>query len=141
MKNISLILAVFLTACGTPRDLKRTIKIESEPTGARIFVGTGATESEALRVRNYLGTAPLDWVTVAGEDGSFVSEGSIFVFSELVPHAVVFSADPPSGHTNLFPKRQIFHTGTQWKRGDKVPEGLFFDLTQPDPEPPAKKKK
>jgi hypothetical protein len=129
MKTAILVLPLILAACAAP-DLKRTVHIDSEPRGARIFFGVGPKESDAEKTRNFLGVTPLDWVTVADPNGGFPIKGAL-IYSTFVPGAAVFTAEPPSGQTNLFSKRQVFHGGGLINPPDKVPEGIFFDLTKP----------
>lgn len=112
----------------------RVIKFDSEPQGARVFIGMGPNEKDAEKARNYLGTTPLEWSVqehLMDGDGEYFEPRGAFVYSMFVPRAVVFFADPPSGHTNLFPKRQVFHAETEFRPGDRIPVGIFFDLTKP----------
>jgi hypothetical protein len=127
--NLSLLLAIFLTACGTPPI--KTVHIDSQPRGARVFFGAGAQESDAEKTRQFLGVTPFDWQTQGDGDGRFKNTGGVLIYSTFVPPAFVFFADPPSDATNLFAKRQVFHGGALVTPPDKIPEGVFFDLTKP----------
>ena len=138
-KVLSLLILVALCGCATPEPTRRgphgevlkpndhVVHIESNPTGARIFFGVGANEDQAERSRSYIGTAPFDWIVEGRGNGEFKIDGA-FVYSMVVPPAAVFMAEPTA--TNLFTKRQVFHTGTAWTAGDKIPTGLFFDNTK-----------
>lgn len=133
MKNFTVIAGVaILCGCSTPCPPK-IIKIDSEPQGARVFLGLGANDSDAMKTRNYLGKTPLDWEVPADmiEDCRYFQPKSVFIYSSMVPPATIFFADPPTGATNLFPKTQVFHTGTMFTPSDPIPIGIFFDLTKP----------
>src|SRR5258708_5410420 len=125
---IPLLLACIIAGCAGPKP--KTVNIQSDPPGARIFFGTGPNEDFTKSSRQYIGTAPFVWTCQPKGDGSFNLQGAL-VYSIFVPPVAVFSADPPSGATNLFQKRQVFHGGTIATPADKVPEGIFFDLTKP----------
>lgn len=130
MKPLVLVLPVLLTACASV-DPTRTVHIDSEPHGARIFFGSGPQESDADKTRAFIGTTPLDYKIIGDGEGRFKSSGGALVYSMFVPGACVFTAEPPSSATNLFTKRQVFHSGGIATPPDKIPEGLFFDLTKP----------
>lgn len=131
MKKLSLILAVLLSACAT-KDRSRTVHIDSDPRGARVFFGIGPNEDRADTAKQFLGVTPFDWKTEANDDGSFEWTG-IFIYSAAVRPAAVFTAEPPSSATNLFPKRVVYHGPAWFVPPDKIPEGIFFDLTKPEP--------
>jgi hypothetical protein len=132
--GLSLIGLVLLVAgCAAPRF---SMMIESEPAGARVFWSAGANEARAT-TRNYIGQTPCTWEGECEGDNTFKAPG-ISVYSSFVPGAVVIEAEPPSGTTNLFPQRQVFHTSVHFHDGDKIPAKLFFDLAKPSPALPAK---
>jgi hypothetical protein len=133
-KLLFLFIVSLLSGCQTTPPPKPVIKIDSEPRGARIFFGSGPNEKDAEKTRSYLGVTPLEW-TVPDQDndnGKFKIDGSL-VYSLAVPPAAVFFAEPPSGKTNLLRGKQVFHSGTPFVPGDKIPTGIFFDLTKPLP--------
>lgn len=111
----------------------RTIKFDSEPQGARVFMTQGANQDIAKgQGRNYLGTTPFAWTTEVNGDGTFKTESSAIPFySDYVKPVVVFVAEPPTSSTNLFSKREVFHGSADWQPGNKTPDGVFFDLTKP----------
>jgi hypothetical protein len=133
MQKLYLLLsAILLVGCQTTPSQKAVVKIDSEPQGARIFFGSGPNEKDAEKTRSYVGTTPLEW-TVPDRDndnGKFKVDGA-FVYSMAVPPAAVFFAEPPTTETNLFAKKQVFHSGTILIPQDKIPTGIFFDLTKP----------
>lgn len=125
------LLIVLAVGCASaPKDRKRTVKIDSDPPGARIFFGAGTNEGDAERKRSYIGTTPLTWITEGNDEGEFETKGAL-VYSVFVPGAAVFFAEPPANATNLFKKKQVFHGGGLVNPPDKIPEGVFFDLTKP----------
>lgn len=110
----------------------RQVNFDSEPRGARVFIGTGANEDIAKSGRSFLGVTPFKWSTEVDGDGRFKTEKSgIPIYSDFVQRVVVFTAEPPSGSTNLFIKREVFHGTALFQPGNKAPEGIFFDLTKP----------
>ena len=127
--NWKLLPLLCLAGCSTAVPT-RTINIESQPQGARVFVGIGANEDFAKKGRQFIGTTPFHWTTEVNSDGTFKLSGAL-VYSMFVPPVAVFTAEPPTGATNLFTKREIFHGGTVATSPTKAPEGIFFDLTKP----------
>lgn len=127
-----LLLPLLLVACATPKDNTRIIKIDSEPRGARVFFGIGPNEDRADSAKNYIGVTPLEWKVEGNDEGSFQWTG-IFIYSAAVRPAAVFTAEPPSGSTNLYTKRAVYHGPAMFVPTDKIPEGIFFDLTKPEP--------
>jgi hypothetical protein len=131
----ALILSALFVGCqSTPRP-PRVVKFDSEPQGARVFVGMGPNEGDAKKARNYLGMTPLEWTVpeeMIDDDIYFRAPGAL-VYSMVVPPAVVFYAEPPASGTNLFPQTQVFHSGTTFTPADRIPLGVFFDLTKPKP--------
>lgn len=130
MKKVLLLVALLTTACATP-DRSRTVHIDSEPRGARVFFGIGPNEDRADTAKQFLGVTPFDWKTLANGDGSFEWPG-IFIYSAAVRPAAVFTAEPPSSATNLLSKRVVYHGPAMFVPPDKIPEGIFFDLTKAD---------
>jgi hypothetical protein len=129
------ILLLLLAGCETtPPPAPKIIKIDSEPQGARVFIGMGPNEKDASKSRNYLGITPLEWVVpeeMMHERKYFKPPGNVFVYSDFVPPVTVFYAEPASTQTNVFSKTQLFHSGTHFKNPDQIPIGIFFDLTKP----------
>jgi hypothetical protein len=131
MKILPNLFAVCLLLCGCAAPT-RLIKFDSEPRGARIFLTIGADENMAKGARNFLGMTPFTWTTEVNGDGTFkVEHAAIPVFSDFIQSVAVFTAEPPSGQTNLFTKREVYRGNAAYQRGNKVPEGIFFDLTKP----------
>jgi hypothetical protein len=120
--------AAFLVGCAAPT---KTIKFDSEPRGARVFQVVGANEDSAnnSKGRNFLGVTPFDWTTEVNGDGTFQARSTAVPFySDFVQSVVIFVAEPPSGATNLFVQREIFHTNASIQSGTPVPDGIFFQL-------------
>jgi hypothetical protein len=129
----ALFIALLFSGCASSPKVEppqAVIKIDSNPQGARIFYGEGPTEGVANKSRSYIGTTPLNWTVPKDleENGRFRISGA-FLYSMAVPAAAVFYAEPTS--TNLFKKKQVYHTGVAFVPPDKIPEGIFFDLTKP----------
>ena len=133
--------ALLLVGCAAPT---KTIRFESEPQGARVFQVFGANENiaDGARGRNFLGVTPF-WTTETEGDGTFKPKASeIPFYSEFVQSVVVFVAEPPSGATNLFVQREVFHINASFQRGTPVPDGIFFQMDKaPAPREPSTRKK
>lgn len=126
--------SLYLVGCQSTPQPPKVIKIDSEPQGARVFVGMGPNEKDAAKTRSYLGTTPLEW-SVPDEmvdDGKYFKAPGALVYSMVVPPATVFFAEPSSSQTNLYPKSQVFHSGTSFTPADRIPLGIFFDLMKPE---------
>jgi hypothetical protein len=129
MKKLFPLAFLFVVGCAAPT---RTINFNSQPQGAHVFFTTGANEDMAQSGRNFIGTTPFSWTTEVNGDGTFKTQGSAIPFySDFVQSAVVFTAEPPAGSTNLFTKREVFHGNSAWQHGNNAPQGVFFDLTKP----------
>jgi hypothetical protein len=134
-------IACFLIGCAAPT---KTIKFDSEPRGARVFQVYGANEDIAggAKGRNFLGVTPFEWITETEGDGTFKPKASeIPFYSEFVQSVVVFVAEPPSGATNLFVQREVFHVNASFQRGTPVPDGIFFQMDKVPVQPPPKSTK
>jgi len=108
----------------------RTIKLDSDPPGARVFVTRGRDQGDAKSGgRNYVGTTPCQWTVEVNKDGTFKKpdEGIPF-YSDFVQSVVMFTAEPPSGATNLFTQREVFHNAAEFQPGNNAPDGVFFDM-------------
>jgi len=131
MKCLVLWLTLVLIAGCASKPL-RVVKIESEPSGARVFFGVGPDERTAIAAREFVGTTPCQFTPrQQNRHGEFDVEG-IPVYSAFRQAVAMFMAEPPSGATNLFARSQVFHCETVWKSADMVPSGVFFDLTKPE---------
>jgi hypothetical protein len=109
---------------------ERVVHIESEPAAARVFVAYAINEDAAKVNRQFIGTAPFDWIVAGNGDGSFKLPGA-FIYSSFVGPVAVFTAEPSVATEGLSPQRQVYHGGTAVTPADKIPEGIFFDLRKP----------
>ena len=101
------------------------MKFESEPSGVRVFYGTGFNESNAVP-KNFVGATPCAFQPPQDRHGRFLLDG-LFGYSKFVPPAIVFEAR----HTNGISRRVVYR-GEAFKRdADKIPTGVFFDFTAP----------
>jgi hypothetical protein len=104
-----------------------TIKFDSQPEGAHVFMVAGA--QGASDARDYVGVTPCE-ITVKGtRSGYFITPKPPFVGS-FVSGTVKFTAEPPGGSTNLFSQSESFRTPARFKGGNKIPHAIFFDLTR-----------
>lgn len=132
MKCLLCLTFLLLAGCqtGPPPPNEIQIKIESDPSGARVYFGTGSNEGTAEKGREYVGTTPCVWACPIETDGTFKITRAGF-YNTVIRPVAVFTAEPPSTATNLFIKKQIFHGVAHFQDPDKVPRALFFDLTKP----------
>jgi hypothetical protein len=128
MRILLAMVALAFAGCASPKMVN--VKVESDPPGAHVFFGVGANEQFADTGRSFIGTTPFVWPYKAKPDGTFDLPGAL-IYSIMVPPVAKFTAEPPSGSTNLFIRSQVFHGGTIATAAYKVPEGIFFDLTKP----------
>jgi len=121
--------AIIFAGCAAPM---KTINFDSQPQGAHVFMTTGINEDSAKGARDYLGTTPFQWTTETEGDGTFkIQSAGIPFYSSFVQSVVVFTAEPPNDATNLYTKKEVYHGNAQFQHADKVPQGIFFDLTKP----------
>lgn len=141
MKTLFLLPVVFAVGClSVPagRDAQgnllpkgqHLVKVRSEPPGARVFVSYAANEDSAKTSRSYLGTTPFDWPVTGNPDGSFKLPGAL-VYSIFVPPVAVFTAEPGTNAAGQYPQRMVIHGGTIATPAERIPEGIFFDMTKP----------
>jgi hypothetical protein len=116
-----------LWGCASPPP--PSVRVESDPPGARVFFGQGANEDFASP-KDYIGTTPFTWLPPHNGNGEFQITGAM-VYSTFVPSAVIVEARPPAGSTNFFAQRVVYHGGTIAHGADKIPAGIFFDLARP----------
>jgi len=129
MLAISAMFAAGCASSGTP--FSKTVMIDSQPQGAHVFMKSGKNE-RSVTGNDFIGTTPFRWNAITEGNGAFkIENGGIPFYSDLVQCVVVFTAEPPSGATNLFTKKEVYHGNAQFQPGDKVPDGIFFDLTKP----------
>jgi hypothetical protein len=102
----------------------KTLKFDSDPQGARVFLGRGINEGSA-KSESYLGTTPCDWTVEVNRDGTFKMPGIPF-YSSFVAPVYVFI-----GRLDGVEIRQKVHGGATFQPADIVPEGIFFDFKHP----------
>jgi hypothetical protein len=128
MKPLLLCLLAFCAGCAAPT---KTIHFDSAPQGARVFVAYGVDKKSA-KAQDFIGVTPFDWQAELNARGGF-KVPSVAFYSWAIKPAVVFTAQPATGTTNLFERQQVFHGSTMVSPQDRVPSGIFFDLTKPQP--------
>jgi hypothetical protein len=112
--GILLIIAtVLVTGCSSYRGTVWVMKIDSSPTGARIFSGS--------QPQDFLGTTPC-YASIPAQPG-----GKIQRFLKIW-------AIPPTNCPSLYPQSMAF--GSPPLRVNLPPE-LFFDLSKPPSAPPS----
>jgi hypothetical protein len=132
MKSVaSLLVAALLCGCAHgPREAgfdpyHRTVRFESEPSGARVFVAYGSGVG-AVRSREYLGTTPCTNIVPCASDGTFGGQGGIAGVSVFVPRIAVFTAELGTNVT-----KQTLRSGALAQSPDRVPAAMFFDFAKP----------
>jgi hypothetical protein len=92
-----------------------TVTVDASPPGARIEVNG-----------EDVGQTPVQIKIFGDVDGTFHDFGSYYY---------VVKASPIS--TNQFPQSRYFRTGHLLTPEDHIPSKIYFDMTQPQPNPPA----
>jgi len=115
-------LAVLLASCATPpNDVERGphgtiayyVQVDATPPGARIEANG-----------EYVGNTPLTLKIFGDKDGTFHDFGSYYYAVRALPLA-----------TNQYPQAKYFLTGKNFTPEDHVPKSVYFDMTQPQPQP------
>jgi hypothetical protein len=128
MKIILLsLLATLATGCAGIK--QKSVNLESDPPGARVFLSLGATAKQAAKNRSYLGQTPCTATIETDRKGYFKVPERAWV-SGYVSGTVTFTAEPPSGATNQRPQTITYRGPSDYAEGDKVPSAVFFDMTK-----------
>ena len=109
-----------------PAERTRDVKIDTDPSGMRIYFGIAGTEELAREQREYIGLSPCTLTVPCDEQGRFKNKVSSFAR----PKAVLM-AEPPASATNLFPQSQVFSVPATFVRPPPIPAAVFFDMTKP----------
>lgn len=123
-----LVAALVVVGCAhTPTEAEfdpyhRTVRFESDPPGARVFIGHTGGEAPPL-AWEYLGTTPCTNKVACTDDGFVDPQYRVAVVSQFVPPRLVFMAIG-NDRTNYVSLRGR----TRWRSADKLPSALFFDL-------------
>ena len=128
MKSIIPFALAAVVLCGCVHTQQYTLRLESEPPGAKVFMQSGAAKKKSAR--DFLGTTPCETTITGTKDGYFIAPEINYV-SDYVAGNITFTFDPPAGATNLFSHSQTFRTPTSYVGGDKIPHALYFDMTKP----------
>ncbi len=127
MKTLALaaaaIAAIVLTGCqsippgaepGPHNTMAYTILIEATDPGARIEANG-----------EFMGNTPLNLKVFGDPDGTFHDFGSLYFSIKALPIA-----------SNHFAQARFFRTGHGLTPEDRIPQRIFFDMTQKTPEYP-----
>jgi hypothetical protein len=120
------LLGILATGCASTPPF-RTVKLDSDPEGMRVFYGEGGTPQIAEHSKGYVGTTPCTANVPCDRHGCFDIEGIAF-YNSFVQATAVFIAEPPFGTTNLFQQEVTYHGDAHFQSPDKVPPGVFFDM-------------
>ena len=113
------VLTVAVSAIGKDK----TIKVETDPPGMRIYFAVAVTEKGAIENREYVGTSPCQVKVQVDGNGRF--KNTFFGWTHPV---AVFMADPPSTATNLFAQKQDFRVPAHFYKAPAAPDAVFFDM-------------
>jgi hypothetical protein len=120
---VAAVAATFLTGCqsippgaerGPHNTMAYTILIEATEPGARIEANG-----------EYMGDTPLNLKVFGDPDGTFHDFGSLYFSIRALPVA-----------SNHFAQARFFRTGHGLTPEDRIPQRIFFDMTQKSPEYP-----
>jgi hypothetical protein len=133
MNRTALILLMALIICGckspyqptefAPTPTSRRVKIETDPSGMRIYFGIAGTDVRAKQQREFVGTSPCVLEVECDEEGRFINR-----VSSLSRPVAIFYAVPPSEMTNLFAQEQTFVVPAMFIRPPPIPRAVFFDM-------------
>jgi hypothetical protein len=101
-----------LAGCATSDTARKTIDIDSNPTGARVEVNG-----------EDLGRTPTSYTVRQNAKGNFVGGWGD-------SPSVAFVAFPPEGSAGLYKQTKSFSPSGFMEAGDRVPAKIFFDLHQ-----------
>lgn len=135
MKNLLLVLGTLLIvscrSAGPAQEAKpdaffRTVRIESAPPGARVFIAYGVSEAKSEGKEEFLGVTPCEARIAALRNGEF----------EIKPHIAIashFGAPPVAVilcRSGTNEQRHIYKKAAFGREGDKIPAALFFDFAR-----------
>lgn len=136
---ITLVVIIALSVgCTCVRDVHQ-VKLDSDPEGAHVFLTLSSTPKPTDKIRaivqmdtgrEYLGITPCT-VSFTGDGHGYFATPKIQYVSTYVGGSATFTAEPPSGSTNLFPQSVTYRGNNHYVEGDKIPRGIFFDLHNP----------
>lgn len=119
---------LILAGCATA-PAPRQMRFDSDPPGARVFYGAGASQA-AADLREYVGTAPCQWTPPQDAKGRFKAKGVAFYSSAVRPF-IVFRADWTNGASRVL----VFRAGAAFQAQDDIPASLLFTPTNSPPKP------
>ena len=99
-----------LNGCATSQAARKTIIIDSDPSGVRVEVNG-----------EDLGKTPTTYTLRPNTKGDFKGGWGD-------SPTVAFTAFPPEGVDGLYKQRKIFNPSGFMDRGDHVPDRIFFDM-------------
>lgn len=105
------------------RSAGKTIKVETDPPGMRVYFCVASSEAKSVQEREYVGVSPCEVVVAVDGAGRFRNK-----ISKFVHPVALFMADPPSGSTNLFSQEQAFEVPAIFHRAAAAPDAVFFDM-------------
>jgi hypothetical protein len=114
----------------SPKASQKSIKVETDPPGMRIFFCVATSETNAMEQREYVGQSPCVVTVETDAQDRFVNK-----FSSFLHPVAVFMAEPPSTSTNLYAQRQEFQVPAAFHKAVKAPDAVFFDMHKPAPAP------
>lgn len=134
------VVIVLCAGCASVPDVHQ-VTLDSDPQGAHVFLTMSSTPKPAEKARaeaqmnsgrEYLGVTPCI-VSITGDGDGYFMTPQITVVSRFVGGSATFTAEPPSGSTNLFAQSVTYLGNNHFVEGDKIPRGVFFDLHKPPP--------
>lgn len=120
----SLTAALILVGCesippgaerGPHHTMAYVVQVDASPPGARIEANG-----------QDLGPSPVNIKIFGDPDGTFHDFGSYYYVVKALPTA-----------TNQYPQIKLFRTGHMMTPEDRIPQRIYFDMNQPQPEPPS----
>ncbi|HWX20784.1 MAG TPA: hypothetical protein VN578_12875 [Candidatus Binatia bacterium] len=103
--------------------------VERGPHGTIAYNVQVETSEPGVKIEangEYVGTTPLTLKIFGDKDGTFHDFGSYYYIVRAYPL-----------HTNEYVQTRVFGTGRHFSHEDRIPQRIYFDMTQPPPQYPA----
>ena len=112
-----------------PAKYKKSVRVETNPPGLRVFIGYGADEKKAIRRAEYIGQSPCVAEVVTDSQGRVDVRNKIGIYNKAVQPVLVFIARGEG--TNDAEVTQTFKGGALLRSADEVPGAVFLDAKKP----------
>ena len=112
-----------------PGKYKKSVRVETNPPGLRVFVGYGADLKNAIKRAEYVGQSPCTAEVVTDSRGRVEIRNTITLYNKAIQPVLVFIARGEG--TNGMEVTQSFKGGALLRGSDDVPAAIFLDAAKP----------